>query len=310
MKDFNATNKKPIIAVTMATGRQGMGVVKELSLRNEFQVRAITRDASSKRAIALSKLANVEIVEGDLLDSASLYKCFDKVYGIFGNTTPTKGLKPLVREYEIEQGKVLIDVVTDLKKKNNLKHFVFSSICKAKDPLNNEPAPGHFTSKWDIEEYLSQNKLNEITTIVRPASYFENFDGDLPGLKITDTNFPGVVRPDKVWQTIAVNDVGIWSGAIFANPKRFIGKSFNLAGEELTGRQMAELVQKVRGKGSKKVRYLMAPRILLKLFVNDIGVMADWIERAGYGADISNLKRIANEEGIEMTSLASWLKDK
>ena len=291
----------------MATGLQGKGVVSELSKTNKYLIRAITRDPTSQKALALSQLPNVQVVKGDLLDPDSLKECFKDAYGIFGNTTPTKGLRPLVREYEIAQGRNLINVIKEISTKGVLKHFVFSSICKSKDPLKNEPAPGHFSSKWDIENYLLKNQLKQISTILRPASYFENFDGDLPGLKITERKFPGVVNPNKVWQTIAVKDVGTWTTAVFSNPKRFLGKSLNLAGEEMTGNDMAKLLEKVKGTGSPKITYSMVPRLFMKLFVHDIGVMADWIERAQYGADLEELQSIAEEEGIKMTSLESWL---
>tara|TARA_Y100001968_G_scaffold324496_1_gene363968 strand:- start:33107 stop:34060 length:954 start_codon:yes stop_codon:yes gene_type:complete len=303
-------NRLPIIAVTMSTGLQGRGLVEELSKSNKFQVRAITRDVKSEQALKLAKLPNVSLFKGDLLDHESLTKSFEGAYGIFGNTTPTKDWRPLVREYEISQGRVLIDAVKDIQKKGDLKHFIFSSICKAKDPLHNQPAPSHFTSKWDIEEYLINKGLKEITTIIRPCSYFENFDGDLPGLKITKTSFPGVVSENKKWQTIAVKDIGYWSSAIFKNPQRFIGKSLNLAGEELTGLEMASLLEELRGEKAKKVKYIMAPRAFLKIFIHDIGIMADWIERTGYGADLNRLKKIAKEENIKMTSLSSWLQEK
>ena len=310
----NITNPQvkeiPIIAVTMSTGLQGKGVVEELSRTNRFKIRAITRDPINDKAKELSKLSNVEVIYGDLLDRNTLRNCFEDVYGIFGNTTPTKGIRPLVRNYEMEQGRNLIEVVKEIKSQGNLKHFVFSSICKAKDPIKNNPAPGHFSSKWDIEEYLIHNGLKEITTIIRPASYFENFDGSLPGLKITETSFPGVVSPNKVWQTIAVSDVGRWTKAIFLNPKRFIGESINLAGEELTGQEMANLLQNLKGKNAKKVNYLMVPRILMKLFIHDIGIMADWIERAGYGANLEELRKLAHEENISITSLSEWLTEK
>ena len=301
---------KPIIAVTMATGLQGRGVVKQLSLSNKYHIRALTRTPSSELACELGDLPNVDILQSDLLDAESLENCFDSVYGIFGNTTPTKGWQPLVRDYEIEQGRILIDVIKKINLRGSLKHFVFSSICKAKDPLKNEPAPGHFTCKWDIEEYIKLSQLSEITTVLRPASYFENFDGKLPGLQITSTTFPGVVKPDKKWQTIAVGDIGHWVKAVFNNPKRFLGESINLANEELTGNQMANLLQEIRGNPSQKVSYKMTPRLFMKTFVRDIGIMADWIERAGYGANIEDLKSIAKEEGIPITPLSKWLKEK
>ena len=301
---------KPIIAVTMATGLQGRGVVAQLSKSHKYHIKAITRNPESDQALKLSKLPNVELCKADLLDFNSLENCFKNAYGIFGNTTPTKGWQPLVREYEIAQGRILIDIVKKINSQGFLKHFVFSSICKAKDPLKNIPSPSHFSSKWDIEDYLMLNGLKNITTIVRPVSYFENFDSNLPGLKITDTTFPGVVKPNKIWQTIAVEDIGHWTLAIFKNPEKFLGESLNIAGEELTGNQMAEVMESIKEIKSRKVSYKMIPRALMKLFVHDIGIMADWIERTGYGADLEKLRLIAKEEDIQMTPLSTWLKQK
>ena len=313
-QEHNQKNSSPVIAVTMATSRQGSSVVRHLSKNGIFQIRAITRSPFSKRAENLSKLQNVEIVKGDLLEPESLERCFSGVYGIFGNTTPTKGWilgrGSMVRDYEIEQGRNLVDSVKKLADLGTLKHFVFSSVCKPKDPLKSQPAPGHFTSKWSIEEYISNNGLKKMSTILRPVSYFENFDSDLPGVQISQSIFPGVVHKDKVWQTIAVDDVGLWTKAVFENPQKFWGESMNIAGEEMTGQEMAALWQKINGKKSPSVRYSMVPRKLMNFIEHDIALMASWIERAGYGADLKALKVLADELDITMTPLSSWLREK
>ena len=114
-KERNQESSRPVIAVTMATSRQGSSVVRHLSKNGIFQIRAITRSPFSKRAENLVKLPNVEIVKGDLLEPESLERCFSGAYGIFGNTTPTKGWilgrGSMVRDYEIEQGRNLVDAV-------------------------------------------------------------------------------------------------------------------------------------------------------------------------------------------------------
>ena len=313
-KERSQESSRPVIAVTMATSRQGSSVVRHLSKNDIFQIRAITRSPFSKRAEVLAKLPNVEIVQGDLLEPESLERAFSGVYGIFGNTTPTKGWilgrGSMVRDYEIEQGRNLVDAVKKLADLGTLKHFVFSSVCKPKDPLKSQPAPGHFTSKWSIEEYISNNGLKKMSTILRPVSYFENFDSDLPGVQISQSIFPGVVHKDKVWQTIAVDDIGLWTRAVFEHPKRFWGESMNIAGEEMTGQEMAALWQKINTKESLSVRYSMLPRKLMSFIEHDIALMASWIERAGYGADLKELKVLANELDITMTPLSCWLKEK
>ena len=309
---WSGNNKKAVIAVTMATSRQGLGVVKELSNTNKYQIRAITRNIKSKLAIDLGGLKNVELVKGDLMDPDSLNKAFDGVDVIFGNTTPTKGWKlfrgSIVRSYEMQQGFNLINQVKIAYEKGKLNHFVFSSISKAKDPLKNDPAPGHFTSKWDIEEYIEKKDLQEITTVLRPVSYFENFENKLPGYTISKEIFPGIVRSNFKWQIIAVGDIGKWVRGVLSKPNKYKNQSINIAGEELTGLQMAMTLQQLVASEGIKTNYVMIPRPAIKLLEYDIGVMADWIERSGYGADMQKLKIIQNELNIIPTSLKDWLQ--
>ena len=52
----------------------------------------------------------------------------------------------------------------------------------------------------------------------------------------------------------------------------------------------------------------MIPRIVIKFLEYDIGVMADWIERSGYGANMGELKKIQKELNIAPTSLDDWLR--
>ena len=303
-----------VIAVTMATSRQGIGVVKELSKTNKYKIRAITRNTKTPIALELASLNNVEVVKADLMDPESLNNAFEGVDSIFGNTTPTKGWKlfrgSIVRSYEMEQGFNLINQVKIAFKKGNLKHFIFSSISKAKDPLKNHPAPGHFTSKWDIEEYIEKLDLKEITTILRPVSYFENFENKLPGYTISKTVFPGIVGKNSKWQTIAVDDIGKWVRGVLSKPEKYKNQSINIAGEELTGLEMAMTLQRIVSSEGLSTNYLMIPRAAIKLLEYDIGVMADWIERSGYGADMNKLKIIQKELNIVPTSLKDWLSEK
>ena len=305
---------KPVIAVTMATSRQGMGVVYELSNTNLYQIRALARNTKSKKALELASLKNVEVVRGDLMDPKSLMKAFDGVEAIFGNTTPTRGWRifrgSIVRKYEIEQGLNLINQVKIAYEKGNLNHFIFSSISKAKDPLKNDPAPGHFTSKWDIEEYIKKSGLRKITTVLRPVSYFENFENKLPGYSISKKIFPGIVGKNFKWQTIAVEDIGKWVRGVLSKSDKYKNRAIDIAGEELTGDEMAMILQKIVHKDGIKTNYVMIPRFAIKLLEYDIGLMADWIERSGYGADMNKLKTLQNELDIKPTSLENWLQSK
>ena len=308
------SKEKPLIAVTMATSRQGIAVVNELNKTDKYQIRAITRNRKTKKAIELARLKNVQIIEGNLMDPLSLNKAFDGANAIFGNTTPTKGWKifrgSIVRSYEIEQGFNLINQVKIAHKKGKLNHFIFSSISKPKEALLNDPAPAHFTSKWDIEEYIKEMGLRKITTVLRPVSYFENFENKLPGYSFSKKVFPGIVRKNFKWQTIAVEDIGKWVRGVLSKSDKYKNQSINIAGEELTGEEMASTLQKIVFTEGIKTNYVMIPRIAIKLLEYDIGVMADWIERSGYGADMNKLKKIQDELNIVPTSLENWIKSK
>ena len=78
----------------------------------------------------------------------------------------------------------------------------------------------------------------------------------------------------------------------------------------MTGEEIAALWQTINGNRSSSVRYLMIPRKIMNLIEHDIGLMASWIKRAGYGADLKALKVLGDELGISMTQLSSWLKEK
>ena len=312
--EAKGVNKKVVVAVTMATSRQGTGVVRELSKAKIYKIRAITRNINSLKAKELGNLENVELVKGDLLDPQSLRKAFDGVEVIFGNTTPTKGWKlfrgSIVRSYEMQQGFNLINQVKLAHTRGKLDHFIFSSICKPKDPLKNDPAPGHFTSKWDIEDYIEKLDLKKISTVLRPVSYFENFESKLPGFTISKDIFPGIVGKNFKWQTIAVDDIGKWVKGVLSKPEKYKNKSINIAGEELTGFEMAMTLHKLVSKEVLQTNYVMIPRIAIKMLEYDIGVMADWIERSGYGADMNQLKIMEKELDIAPTTLKEWLQSK
>ncbi len=88
----------------------------------------------------------------------------------------------MLRKYEIAQGRKYVNAVKTIRTKGNLNHFIFSSVCKPKDPLSSNPEPGHFSIKWDIEEHFINSDLIPLTIFLRPASYFENFYSRLTGV--------------------------------------------------------------------------------------------------------------------------------
>ena len=98
---------KKIIAVTGATGAQGGGLVNAIlnDPNGGFIPRAITRNANSDKAKALSK-KGVEVVQADLDDAESLKKAFKGAYGAYCVTNYWEHYSP---EKENQQVKNMAD---------------------------------------------------------------------------------------------------------------------------------------------------------------------------------------------------------
>ena len=111
-----------IIAVVGATGMQGGGLVRALA--NEpngaFKARALTRNVTSGKAKALSRLG-VEMVTADLDDLAGLQRAFAGAYGAFCVTNFWEHLSP---EKELAQAANLAEAA----KRANLQHVIWSTL--------------------------------------------------------------------------------------------------------------------------------------------------------------------------------------
>lgn len=123
------------ILVSLATGKQGSGVVRTLaaananasstsSNRNPWIILAVTRNANSSKAKQLGSLPGVKLIEGTLSNPEALFdesKTGGHVYGVFsaqqGADNPDGGVKG-----EVIQGKALADAAV----KAGVQHFVYS----------------------------------------------------------------------------------------------------------------------------------------------------------------------------------------
>jgi uncharacterized protein YbjT (DUF2867 family) len=263
-----------IIAVTGATGQQGGKVAKRL-LSQGWSVRALTRDANKPAAHELAA-AGAEIVPGDMDNRAELDAAFKGVYGVFSvqNTwLPTVGF-----EGEIRQGKT----VADAAKAAGVKHLVYSSVGAAHRGMGQK----HFESKWMIEQYIQS--LAVPYTFLRPVAFMENYNWSRA--YILSGTFQGFgLRPDKTIQLVATDDIGVFAELAFAKPEQYMGQTIQLAGDELTETQIAEVFTKVIGRPVKALGPQMpqgaAPteeQIAMFTFFNGVG----------YDADIASLRSI------------------
>jgi uncharacterized protein YbjT (DUF2867 family) len=90
------------LAVFGATGHQGSSVVNcvvnDPELSQKYKLRPVTRDINSEKAAQL-KEKNIEVVQGDVLNRASLETALTGVHTVFAVTTPSFGPNSLEIEY-------------------------------------------------------------------------------------------------------------------------------------------------------------------------------------------------------------------
>ncbi len=270
--------QKKIIAVVGATGAQGGGLVEAIlnDPSHRFTVRAITRNKNTDKAIALSK-KGVEVVEADVADKKSLLKAFSGVYGAF---CVTFFWEHFSAEKEMAHAKNMAEAANEA----NVKHVVWSTLEDTRKwvPLNDDRMPTlqgkykvpHFDGKGVSNAYFERGTVPY--TLLLTSFFFENFiyfglepqKGPDGVLAIT------IPIANKKLPAIAVEDIGKCALAIFKADKEYHGKTVGIAGEHLTGQQMADTFTKILG---KKVKYNAVPPEVFRTFdfpgADDLGNM-------------------------------------
>jgi len=285
--DTSRTNEAKPVLVFGATGQQG-GAVASALRADGWSVRALVRDPDSDKARALSS-SGVTLVQGDFADSASIRRAMAGAYGVF-SVQPSSGQGAVSDEEEIRYGKTIAEIAFECA----VQHFVYSSV-NAAGP--EKTGMGHFDSKSEIEAHIRFLKLN--STIIRPAGFMEFLM--LPGMGLDKGIFTSFVRPDQAAQIIAVQDIGKIVATIFSAPSRFVGRTFEIAGDEVTGSSLQESLSRAAG---RTITYHRFPDSLLEenAFLGRLSGLVDNGRLAG-NADIAALK----SEFGKLLSLDEWL---
>lgn len=228
--------KNKIILVIGATGQQGGAAARHL-LNAGWNVRALVRDPEKDAAQALEK-QGAELVQGDLNDRETLAAALETVYGVFSFTN--FWLPDVGYEGEIKQGKLLADTA----KEAGVQHFVYSSVGAAHRGMGQK----HFESKWIVEQYIEELGLPH--TILRPVAFMENLEWKRARISNGELESWGI-RKDKSSQLIAADDIGAIAAIVFSDPDQYMGRTLEIAGEELTEAEQAETFSKVIGRPVK-----------------------------------------------------------
>lgn len=248
--------EKKIIAVVGATGMQGGGLVRAIVSDPDktFIARALTRDVHSDKAKALTKLG-AEVVSADLDDAAGLKRAFTGAYGVFCLTNFWEHFSP---EKEYAQAKNQAEAA----KETDVRHVIWSTLEDTRKwvPLSDNRMPTlmgkykvpHFDVKGEVEREFT--KLGLPVTFLLTSFYWDNliFFGMGPKKGPDGTLLFTMPMGDKKLPGIAVEDIGKCASGIFRSGKEYVGKTVGIAGEHLTGEEMAAAMTKALG---QTVRY-------------------------------------------------------
>lgn len=243
---------KKIIAVVGATGAQGGGLARAI-LNNpsgDFTARVITRDPNTDKAQALAKLG-AEVVAADVDDIESLKRAFQGAYGAYCVTFFWNHFSP---EKELADAKNMAAAA----KHAGLQHVIWSTLEDTRRwvPLGDNRMPTlmgkykvpHFDAKGEANHFFTD--LGVPTTFLLTSFYWDNFIYFGSGPKKGPDGKLALTFPmgDKKLPGIAAEDIGRCAYGIFKTGGEFIGKTVGIAGEHLTGAQMAARFSAALGK--------------------------------------------------------------
>jgi uncharacterized protein YbjT (DUF2867 family) len=245
-------SQSKIITVFGATGAQGGGVARAIlsDKSKEFAVRAVTRDVNSDKAKELAQLG-AEVVAANIDDRESVAKVLAGAYGAYFVTFYWAHFSP---EKELEEAKKMAEAA----KEAGLQHVIWSTLEDTRKwvPIEDDRMPTlmgkykvpHFDAKGEADQFFID--LGVPTTFLRASFYWDNFIHFGSGPKKGEDGILYLTLPldNKKMAGIAAEDIGKCAYGIFKKGKELLGKTIGVAGEHLTGQEMADGLSRALGK--------------------------------------------------------------
>lgn len=301
---------KKIIAVIGATGAQGGGLAKAIlaDKGGEFAVRAITRKPDGDAARALAA-AGAELVTADLDDVGSVKQAFAGAYGAFCLTNYWEHMSP---EREIAQAKNLADA----SKASGVTHAIWSTLedTRKRVPLSDDRMPTlhgrfkvpHFDTKGESDAFFDPAR----TTWLATSFYWDNLLYFGMGPKPDASGKLSFVLPmgNKKLPGIAAEDIGKCAYGVFKRGAAAIGKHLGIAGDHLTGAQMAQALSQAL---EREVVHGDVPPAVFRSFgfpgADDLGNMFQY--KAEFETEYCAARPLADSRALnpELLTFAAWL---
>jgi len=301
-----------LIAVVGATGAQGGGLVRAILAdpSGAFRARAITRKANGEKADGLRKLG-VEVVEADLDNEASLAKAFEGAYGAYCVTNFWEHFTPAK---EVSQARNMAQAAQAAK----LQHVIWSTLedTRKRVPLSDPRMPTlmekykvpHLDAKGDADAMFAEAGVP--TTYLLTSFYWDNFIYFGMGPKKGPDGKLSITLPmaNARLSGIAAEDIGKCAYGIFRQGGQWIGKRVGVAGEHVTGAQMAADMSRAH---NVEVAYNVVSPATFRGFgfpgAEDLGNMFQYFtefEKEFVGARSPETSRALNPELLDFKS---WL---
>ena len=308
-----------IIAVAGATGAQGGGVVRAILADKSggFVARALTRDPKSDKAKALADLG-AEVVQADLHDAASVRRAFDGAYGAYCVTFFWAHMSP---DTELAEARNMADAA----KATGLQHVIWSTLedTRKSVPLSDDRMPTlmgkykvpHFDVKGEADALFEASGVP--VTYLITSFYWENFIyfGMNPKKGPDGKLVLSLPMADRKLSGIAAEDIGKTAYAIFKQgPAATAGKRVGIAGEHLTGAEIAAKMSRALG---QPVAYNPVPFEVFRNLgfpgADDLGNMFQFY--AEFEKQLSETRDLAKTRALnpELQTFDQWLarnKDK
>jgi uncharacterized protein YbjT (DUF2867 family) len=244
---------KPVIAVVGATGAQGGGLAQAIlnDPQKRFALRAITRRPEGAAARALAA-QGAEVVAADTDDESSLLRAFAGAHGLYAVTNFWEHLSP---EREIAQAGNMARAA----KQAGVRHVVWSTLEDIRKfvPLHDARMPTlmggykvpHFDAKGEADALFAGLPV----TYLRTVFYWDNLIHFGMGPRRDAEGKLVFVLPmgERKMPGIAAADIGPCAFALFARGQEVIGRTIGIAGEHLSGAEMAAELSRALGEPVK-----------------------------------------------------------
>ncbi len=302
--------QKKIIAVVGATGAQGGGLVRAILAdpSGGFAARAITRDAGSDKARELAALG-AEVVAADVDDEKSLERAFAGAYGVYCVTFFWAHFKP---ELELSQARNMAQAA----KAAGVSHVVWSTLEDTRGIVAPDSMPTlmgkykvpHFDAKGEADQYFRDSGVP--TTFLYASYYWDNliYFGAGPSKGPDGVLAFTLPTGDAKMGGVAAEDIGKVAYGIFKAGSKYAGRKVGVAGEHLTGAQMAAKLSRALG---KEVRHnAMSPEAYRALGfpgADDLGNMFQFYR--DYEKPLNELRDVARSRELNpgLLSFDDWL---